>query len=216
MTAPYLATLNPEQRHAVEYGGDQPLLIAGAGSGKTNTLEIKSSARQRRLSAMHEAGHAVIARTLGIKVASAEIFLRSGVYNWGGLIKYDHVPDVRQDQQRLSIAGAVGEWCWGEFVAGRPSDPADYLYGDSNVDFGLDLGPDLNPNLALIALDMSNEDRWVDEKLFDFDTAPKHEKIEWYDAMHWVYNLINPFTGKLWPYLQREARRLIIASRFMS
>ena len=39
MTQPYLATLNPEQRHAVEHSGDQPLLIiAGAGSGKTNTL----------------------------------------------------------------------------------------------------------------------------------------------------------------------------------
>jgi hypothetical protein len=60
---------------------------------------------------------------------------------------------------------------------------------------------------------MSHDDRWVDGKFFDFDTAPKHEKIEWYDAMHWVYNLINPFTGKLWPDLQHEARRLIIASR---
>src|SRR5215469_7089595 len=39
MTEPYLNTLNPEQRHAVEHSGDQPLLIiAGAGSGKTNTL----------------------------------------------------------------------------------------------------------------------------------------------------------------------------------
>jgi DNA helicase II / ATP-dependent DNA helicase PcrA len=41
MTAPYLATLNPEQRRAVEYGGESPsplLIIAGAGSGKTNTL----------------------------------------------------------------------------------------------------------------------------------------------------------------------------------
>src|SRR5215470_12082438 len=44
MTAPYLATLNPEQRRAVEHGGPDlaaspPLLIiAGAGSGKTNTL----------------------------------------------------------------------------------------------------------------------------------------------------------------------------------
>ena len=39
MTAPYLATLNPEQRNAVEHSDDQPLLIiAGAGSGKTNTL----------------------------------------------------------------------------------------------------------------------------------------------------------------------------------
>jgi DNA helicase II / ATP-dependent DNA helicase PcrA len=44
MTASYLAHLNPEQRRAVEYGGTHlgaagPLLIiAGAGSGKTNTL----------------------------------------------------------------------------------------------------------------------------------------------------------------------------------
>jgi DNA helicase II / ATP-dependent DNA helicase PcrA len=41
MTAPYLAALNPEQRRAVEHGLDDlsPLLIiAGAGSGKTNTL----------------------------------------------------------------------------------------------------------------------------------------------------------------------------------
>ena len=44
MSAPYLAKLNAEQRAAVEYGGPDfveagPLLIvAGAGSGKTNTL----------------------------------------------------------------------------------------------------------------------------------------------------------------------------------
>src|SRR3984885_3677052 len=41
MTAPYLATLNPEQRYAVEYDAEEPsplLIIAGAGSGKTNTL----------------------------------------------------------------------------------------------------------------------------------------------------------------------------------
>jgi DNA helicase-2/ATP-dependent DNA helicase PcrA len=39
MTELYLATLNAEQRHAVVHGGDQPLLIiAGAGSGKTDTL----------------------------------------------------------------------------------------------------------------------------------------------------------------------------------
>src|SRR5580658_6689964 len=44
MTASYLGTLNPQQRRAVEHGGAAlaeagPLLIiAGAGSGKTNTL----------------------------------------------------------------------------------------------------------------------------------------------------------------------------------
>src|SRR6516225_1911784 len=37
--APYLARLNPEQRHAVEHSDPSPLLIiAGAGTGKTNTL----------------------------------------------------------------------------------------------------------------------------------------------------------------------------------
>jgi len=39
MTKNYLDRLNPEQRHAVEHSGGQPLLIiAGAGSGKTDTL----------------------------------------------------------------------------------------------------------------------------------------------------------------------------------
>ncbi len=41
MTAPYLASLNPEQRRAVEHGVAEPsplLINAGAGSGKTNTL----------------------------------------------------------------------------------------------------------------------------------------------------------------------------------
>src|ERR1700752_2095837 len=44
MTSAYLAKLNPQQRRAVEHGGASlaeagPLLIiAGAGSGKTNTL----------------------------------------------------------------------------------------------------------------------------------------------------------------------------------
>jgi DNA helicase-2/ATP-dependent DNA helicase PcrA len=39
MIEPYLTILNPEQRHAVVHSGDQPLLIiAGAGSGKTDTL----------------------------------------------------------------------------------------------------------------------------------------------------------------------------------
>jgi DNA helicase-2/ATP-dependent DNA helicase PcrA len=46
MVAAYLDALNPEQRRAVEHGvgegradpGDPLLIIAGAGSGKTNTL----------------------------------------------------------------------------------------------------------------------------------------------------------------------------------
>src|SRR6202021_1566357 len=61
-TAPYLDTLNPEQRRAVEHGvgadghiGTPLLVIAGAGSGKTNTLAhrvahlIVSGADPRRI-----------------------------------------------------------------------------------------------------------------------------------------------------------------------
>src|SRR5215470_7984896 len=36
--APYLTKLNPEQRCAIEHGLSPLLIIAGAGSGKTNTL----------------------------------------------------------------------------------------------------------------------------------------------------------------------------------
>jgi DNA helicase II / ATP-dependent DNA helicase PcrA len=38
MTDPHLVTLNPEQRRAVEHGAEPLLIIAGAGTGKTNTL----------------------------------------------------------------------------------------------------------------------------------------------------------------------------------
>jgi DNA helicase II / ATP-dependent DNA helicase PcrA len=38
MTDPHLAALNPEQRCAVEHGVQPLLIIAGAGTGKTNTL----------------------------------------------------------------------------------------------------------------------------------------------------------------------------------
>jgi DNA helicase-2/ATP-dependent DNA helicase PcrA len=41
MTTAFLSSLNPEQRRAVEHGATNPLpllIIAGAGSGKTNTL----------------------------------------------------------------------------------------------------------------------------------------------------------------------------------
>jgi DNA helicase-2/ATP-dependent DNA helicase PcrA len=36
--APHLATLNPEQRRAAEFGNSPLLIVAGAGTGKTNTL----------------------------------------------------------------------------------------------------------------------------------------------------------------------------------
>jgi hypothetical protein len=54
MNAAYLAKLNPQQRRAVEHGGPSLLdatallIIAGAGSGKTNTLDAPRRAPDRR------------------------------------------------------------------------------------------------------------------------------------------------------------------------
>jgi DNA helicase II / ATP-dependent DNA helicase PcrA len=55
VTAAYLAKLNPQQRRAVEHGvgipndglGNPLLVIAGAGSGKTNTLVARFNQIER-------------------------------------------------------------------------------------------------------------------------------------------------------------------------
>ncbi len=73
MTAPHLVSLNPQQRRAVEHGGSNvkegagPLLvIAGAGSGKTNTLA-------------HRVGHLVVNGTDPRRNPAADVLAaRSG------------------------------------------------------------------------------------------------------------------------------------------
>ncbi len=175
--------------------------------------EVRSSARQRRLSAVHEAGHAVIARALGVEaVASIHPDTRPEIENhiWGGITQYSRPLVTPQEQRRCGIAGAVAEWCWNEIIAGKPFELDELIL---DLDPGLNFGSHLGPNLSVMQEIMSVNDRVVDGELFDFDTAPTSEKMEWYDAMHWAYDLLNPFTGKLWAELQREARRLIVASR---
>jgi DNA helicase-2/ATP-dependent DNA helicase PcrA len=101
VTANYLDVLNPEQRRAVEYGaesdsGAAPLLIiAGAGSGKTNTLAhrvahlVVRGADPRRILLMtfsRRAGAEMIRRVERIagKVMGASAGVMSGALTWAG------------------------------------------------------------------------------------------------------------------------------------
>src|SRR5262249_42906565 len=85
MTEPYLATLNPEQRPAVEHNGDQPLLIiAGAGTGKTNTLAhrvahlILQQADPRRMMLLTFSRRAAAERSRRVERIAAQVLPDKG------------------------------------------------------------------------------------------------------------------------------------------
>src|SRR5262249_29366253 len=101
MTISYLEKLNPQQRHAVEHGGSAlaeagPLLIiAGAGSGKTNTLAhrvahlIVNGADSRRillLTFSRRAATEMIRRVERItsQALGQNAGLMTGVLTWSG------------------------------------------------------------------------------------------------------------------------------------
>ena len=101
MTAPYLAKLNAEQRRAVEHGADSldetpPLLIiAGAGSGKTNTLAnrvahlIVSGADPRRMMLLTFSRRAAAEMQRRVEHITAQVFgatggSMAGALGWSG------------------------------------------------------------------------------------------------------------------------------------
>jgi DNA helicase-2/ATP-dependent DNA helicase PcrA len=101
MTAPYLAKLNAEQRRAVEHGADSldetpPLLIiAGAGSGKTNTLAnrvahlIVSGADPRRMMLLTFSRRAAAEMQRRVEHITAQVFgatggSMAGALSWSG------------------------------------------------------------------------------------------------------------------------------------
>ena len=120
MTAPYLARLNDEQRRAVEFGVTMPgvgplLIVAGAGSGKTNTLAhrvahlIVSGADPRRILLMTFSRRAagemsrrverIAAHALGDKAAAmTEALAWSGTFHAiGARLLRDHAPAIGLD-----------------------------------------------------------------------------------------------------------------------
>jgi hypothetical protein len=98
-------------------------------------------ARDRRLSAIHEAGHAVIARHVGARVEWAEIWRNpapdEGEKTWIGRIRFEGLSHPRPRVAMIAVAGAIaehvwrddadfleneGEWAWDEEAIMSPTD----------------------------------------------------------------------------------------------
>ena len=120
MSAPYLAKLNPEQRRAVEHGGPTPadaaplLIIAGAGSGKTNTLAhrvahlIVNRADPRRIllltfsrraaAEMQRRVERITAQALGANAPIADALAWSGTFHAiGARLLREYAPNIGID-----------------------------------------------------------------------------------------------------------------------
>ena len=124
MTVPYLATLNPEQRRAVEHGGAAlangapPLLIiAGAGSGKTNTLAhrvahlIVNGADARRIMLLTFSRRAAAEMSRRVERIAARVMgdgghALSGALTWSGTFHAVGAKLLREYAHDIGLDGA--------------------------------------------------------------------------------------------------------------
>jgi hypothetical protein len=157
------------------------------------TSSIRFSARDRRLAAIHEAGHLVIGRHLGLssisswleKVPNTEFDEKL----WIGHTKYMRPsPPLGKTQMTMfSVAGSVAKCCW------------------NNDAF----------------CDTIDNDRWCAAEVMsqsDWDgcgCTPGHPTKQMPRIIERPFALLKRKDGPLWPPLLSEARQLIEGSRFM-
>src|SRR5262249_11799864 len=73
----------------------------------------KIVARDRRLAAVHEAGHVVVARRLGLEILSAWIRPDgSEERSWDGRVQINTSDAPKIARQMVGVAGSVAEWLW--------------------------------------------------------------------------------------------------------
>jgi len=162
--------------------------IVGSSSSPIREARSRGSARDRRHAAVHEAGHVVAARYLGIRILQAEIRKNephdSTDKDWVGSVRCMTEGVVASKIEVVAVAGLVAEACWdGEIF--------EQLYEDLKSD------PEK----------MSQSD-------WDISGCPSGEPSEqFWDAMEQAFELLNRETGKLWNALLLEARGLIVRSR---
>jgi hypothetical protein len=143
----------------------------------------KISARHRRVAAVHEAGHVVVARRFGLKIGSAWIAPNDGPEErtWVGRVEISTADAPEIACQMVGMAGSVAERLWqGESLG-------DYWLGDLMSD----------SDLRLAGCPLSEADE-ADDMLWD--AAIKVEKL---------FERGN----EGWQELITEARRLIVDSR---
>ena len=124
VTAAYLAKLNPQQRRAVEHGVGRPnggladplLVIAGAGSGKTNTLAhrvahlIVNGADPRRILLLTFSRRAAAEMTRRVERISAQVLgqtaaIMTDALTWAGTFR-----DAISEPGRSGRCGRAYAW----------------------------------------------------------------------------------------------------------
>lgn len=144
---------------------------------------VREFVRHRRMAAVHEAGHVVIAKMLGIPVL-ASITVRSDLdfdfrreRIWAGWTL--RIGDTANDEQlrMFGVAGAVAELCW-------LREPVDLCFGDL----------------------MSESDCAIAQ------CDPDYPDDECMDAAFAVAKILRP-DGSYWHRVLHEARKLIVTRR---
>jgi hypothetical protein len=145
------------------------------------------SARDRRCAAVHEAGHLVVARHLGVIAFGAEIrkIEAQGIdeKEWIGSVRCQTGGIDPSKRRMVAVAGIVAEACWDQLAF-------DDFY-----------------NFEFFSEGMSESD-WEMS-----GCVPSERSEHLGDAMEQAFELLNSETGKLWNALLLEARRLIVRSR---
>jgi hypothetical protein len=163
-------------------------MVKEAVEEKTLSDRFKISARDRRHAAVHEAGHVVVARHLGLMSFNAEIRKIEpqdlSEKEWVGSVRCQTEGVAASKRKMVAVAGLVAEACW------------------NGEDF-YDLSEffDLNPE------GMSRSDWDLSGCLY---SEPSEQLL---DAMEQVFELLNRERGDLWNALLVEARSLIVRSR---
>ena len=153
----------------------------------TVPTELGLFVRDRRMAAVHEAGHVVIARSLGVVVIRTEIWSNYSHHAsfeekcWRGRTTYMNVPSDLHHHLLISVAGAAAECCWD-----KEDVSASEIFDDPEG--------------------MSESD-WKGT-----GDAPGAPSVDCIKAFEETMELLRR-DGPLWNNLTREARRLIVHSR---
>ena len=160
----------------------------GTNSSTLLAARSRDSAKDRRLAAVHEAGHVIVARQLGIRVMHKEIRKiepkDSTEKEWIGSVQCLTEGVVASKRKMVGVAGLVAEACW----------------NGKNFDHLFDAIADCPEYMSQSDWDLS-------------DCLPGEPSKQFCDAMEQAFELLNRETGKLWKSLLAEARGLIVQTR---
>jgi hypothetical protein len=161
-------------------------------------------AHDRRMAAIHEAGHVVIAHKLDLKSFSSirpvyepgHDLLENKLWTGSTSIISFSYPKVHK--RMIAVAGAIAEVCW----ENRNSDKVDFDYCLEYEDW-----PALGLHYEQFSEVMSESDWRLS------GCRPCYPDAPFFTAVKKVLRLLRPDCGPLWPEVIRVARRLVNNSR---